>query len=319
MTSKTALTRSTEPLLTRLKLRQLALVIALAERRSLRQAASDVAITQPAATKLLRDLEAAVGLPLFVRHSWGMAPTAYGETFVRHARGLVSGVSEARNELTALAAGATGTLRVGGVTGAVPGLLTPLIRRMRAERPGVSVFVLVNTTDVMADALRMGTLDLAVCPVAADANTAGLRIEPLVEDTLRVVARASHPWVKRRSIPLAALLGATWLLQPPETPLRRDVDAMLVANGQRPPASVVETVSIVATLALLQEMDAVTVMPNALARHYARFGMVRELPVKLAAAPSRYALVTRAQRELSPAAAAFIGLLRESVVAVGRQ
>ena len=75
------------PLATRLKLRQLALIVAIAERRSLRQAANDVAITQPAATKLLRDLEDAVGLTLFTRHAWGMAPTAYGEALVRHARG----------------------------------------------------------------------------------------------------------------------------------------------------------------------------------------------------------------------------------------
>jgi DNA-binding transcriptional LysR family regulator len=69
----------------------------------------------------------------------------------------------------------------------------------------------------------------------------------------------------------------------------------------------------VATLALLQEMDAVTVIPKALARHYARFGMVSELAVKLAAPLSRYELVTRADRELSPAAAAFIAMLKEPI------
>jgi DNA-binding transcriptional LysR family regulator len=299
--------------MTRLKLRQLALVVALAERRSLRQAAGDVAVTQPAATKLLRDLEAAIGLPLFTRHAWGMAPTAYGETFVRHARSLITGVGEARNELAALAAGATGSLRIGGVTGAVPGLLTPAIRRMRSERPGVKVFVLVNTTEVMAEALRLGTLDLAVCPVASDTNTAGLRVEPLADEPLCVVARVGHPWSRRRSLSLASLDDAVWLLQPPGSPLRRDVDAMLAAHGRQAPASIVETVSIVATLALLQELDAVTVIPKALARHYARFGMVSELAVELAAQPSRYEIVTRADRELSPAAVAFTAMLKESI------
>ena len=88
---------------------------------------------------------------------------------------------------------------------------------------------------------------------------------------------------RRRTITLAALADAAWLLQTPDSPLRRDVDAMLAAAGLRPPAVVVETVSIVATLALLQEGDAVTVMPQALARHYARFGMVTELAVTLTA------------------------------------
>lgn len=300
------------PLTTRLKLRQLALIVALAERRSLRQAASDVAITQPAATKLLRDLEDAVGLPLFTRHPWGMAPTAYGDALVRHARGLLTGVGEARNELSALAAGATGTVRIGGVTGAVPGLLAPAIRRMQRERPGVKLFVLVNTSEVMMAALRQGTLDVAVCPLPPDADVSDFDVTSLADEPLRIVARAGHPLVRRRSVSLAALADADWLMQTPDSPLRRDVDAMLAAAGLRA-AAVVETVSIVATIALLQGSDAITVMPQALARHYARFGMVKELPVRLPTPTSRYELVTRARRELSPAALAFVAALREKI------
>src|SRR6266542_6070228 len=63
----------------RVKPRQLALVVALSQRRSLRQAAADIAISQPAATKLLADLEATFGVALFERHAWGMQPTIYGD------------------------------------------------------------------------------------------------------------------------------------------------------------------------------------------------------------------------------------------------
>jgi DNA-binding transcriptional LysR family regulator len=298
------------PLAARVKLRQLALVVALAERRSLRQAASDIAMTQPAATKLLRDLEAALSLPLFTRHRWGMEPTRYGEALVRHARSVLAGVAEAGSELAALAAGAAGTLGIGGVTGAMPGLLAPAIRRMHGERPAVRLFVLVNTTEVMSEALRLGELDLAVCTVGPDVDMSGFDIEPLAEEPLCIVARAGHPLTRRRALSLAALDAMTWLLQPPGTPLRRDVDAMLATAGRRGPASIVETVSIVATLALLQEMDAVTAVPRGLARHYARFRMLAELPIRVPAAPSRYDIVTLAGRELSPAAQAFVKLLR---------
>lgn len=303
---------SERPLATRLKLRQLALIVALAERRSLRQAASDVAITQPAATKLLRDLEDAVGLPLFTRHAWGMAPTVYGEALVRHARGLLTGLGEARSELSALASGAAGTLRIGGVTGAMPALLAPAIRRMQVERPRVKLFVLINTSEVLLEALRVGTLDLAVCPFPTETDTAEFTVTPLADEPLRIVARAGHPLARRRMITLAALADSAWVLQTPDSPLRRDADAMLTASGLRSPAVVVETVSIVATIALLQESDAITVMPQALARHYARFGMVKELPVRLPAPSSRYELITRARRELSPATLAFIAMLKES-------
>ena len=295
-------------LATRLKLRQLALIVALSERRSLRQAAADVAITQPAATKLLQDLERAVGLTLFTRHAWGMTPTDYGAALVRHARSLLTGVAEAGSELSSLAAGASGVLRVGGVTGAVPGLLAPAIRTIQRERPGVRLFVLVNTAEVMTAALRQGTLDVAVCPLPGDADVSDFDVTDLADEPLRIVARVGHPLTTRRSVPMSALAGAVWIMQTPDTPLRRDVDDMLASGGLRPTA-IVETVSIVATIALLQESDALTVMPQALARHYARFGMVKELSVRVPTPISRYALLTRARRELSPAAQAFVALL----------
>lgn len=298
------------PLASRVKLRQLALIVALADRRSLRRAASEVAVTQPAATKLLRDLEEAVDLPLFTRHPWGMAPTAYGTTLIRYARGVLTELGEARNEMAAQAAGAIGNVRVGGVTGAMPGILAPTIGRMRSERPAVKLFVLINTTEVLLDALRQGTLDVAVCPLPPDADVAGLDVSLLGDESLRIVARARHPLARRKAIAPAKLADANWLMQPPGSPLRRDADAMLERAGLRLPAAIVETVSIVATLALLQDSDALTVMPKALARHYAGFRMVAELDVRLDAPASRYALVTRARRELSPAASAFVAMLR---------
>ena len=300
------------PLISRLKMRQLALVVALGERRSLRQAASDVSITQPAATKLLRDLEDAFGVPLFTRHPWGMAPTVYGDALVRHARGLLHGVGEARHELDALAQGAAGTLAVGGVTGAVPGLLAPAIRRMQAEQPRVKLYALVNTSEVLLEALRLGTLDIAVCPIPGDAGDE-FDVRFLADEPLRIVSRASHPLVRRRKVSLRELMELPWVLQTADTPLRRDFDALLRGAGLRTPAIVIETVSIVATLALLQEIDAVTVMPRELAQHYARFRMVAELAVSLRSSIGRYELVTRANRELSPAALGFIAMLREAI------
>ena len=303
----------------RVKLRQLLLVAALDERRSLRKAAADLAMTQPAATKLLRDLEAAVGLPLFDRHAWGMAPTAYGQTLARYARGLVAELGEARHELAAQAGGARGSVRVGGVTGAVPGLLAPAIRRMQAERPGVALFVLVNATEVLLAALRQGTLDVAVCPLPADVDTADLVVRRLADEPLRIVARAGHPLARRRRVRGDELARLPWIVHTPESPLRRDVDAMLSAAGLRLPAGgVVETVSVVATLALLEDGDAVTAMPKALADHYARHGIVAALAVDLPAPASRYELVTRARRELSPAARAFVALLETSAAGPGR-
>ena len=168
----------------RLKARQLALLVAIAEHRSLRQAAQHIAVTQPAATRMLKELEDALGVPLFDRFAWGMQPTTYGDTMIRYARGVLTDLSEARDEIAALASGAKGKLRIGSVTGAVPGLVAPALQSVRQGRPGLKVFVLVNTSDVLAAALRQGTLDVAIGQVPADAERGEFDAEPLRDEPL---------------------------------------------------------------------------------------------------------------------------------------
>src|SRR5512144_2144493 len=250
----------------RAKPRQLALVIALSERGSLRQAAAAVAISQPAATKLLSDLESVLGVSLLERHTWRMRPTIYGEALVRHARSVLADLDEARAEIAALAAGATGKLRVGGVTGAVPRLLAPAITAVRRGAAGVRVFVLVNSNDVLAAALRQGTIDAAIGSRPSIDDLSDLDVSPLGDEPLAIVARADHALARVHRVALRALVPLTWIVQPADGPLRHAAGALFARARLPMPVDLVETVSIVATLALLQQSDAVSLLPVDLAR-----------------------------------------------------
>lgn len=297
------------PLLGRLRARHLALVVALDTHRSLRRAAAEIALTQPAATKLLHDLEDALGAPLFERHAWGMSPTPYGETLVRHARGMLNDLAQAQADIAAQRAGALGSLRVGGVTGSVPRFVAPAIDALRADHPRVRVYALVNTSEVLVDALRRGELDVAVTPRPPDDELDGLETRPLADEPLTIVARAGHRLARKRSVGLGALNALTWIVPPAGSPLRRDFDAIHAAAGARPPTDLIETVSIVATLALLQSSDALSLLPEGLARHYEAPGMLARLAVALPGAGTRYEVMTRASRALAPAAQAFVAAL----------
>jgi DNA-binding transcriptional LysR family regulator len=298
------------PLLGRLKLRQLALVAAIDTHRSLRKAAEAVAVTQPAATRLLHDLEQALGVPLFVRHAWGMESTGYGDAFTRYARSVLSEVEEAQLELRSLAAGARGVLRVGAVTGAVPRWLSPAVIAVRAERPALRIGILVNTSDVLAEALLAGTLDVAIgrLPAAADARL--LQAESLAEEPLCIVARTGHPLLRRRALRSADLANATWILQPPGSPARLETDAMFDRMAVRVGLEVIETASIVATLALLRASDALSVVPADLAAHYGAPGWLARVAIATADAGSRYELISRRGRPLGIPAQAFVAAIR---------
>jgi|SRR5437762_1465 len=303
----------------RLKARHLALLVAIAQHGSLRRAAQEIAVTQPAATRMLADLEDALGVALFDRYAWGMQSTPYGETLLRYARGVLTDLSEAREELTALAAGAKGRLRIGSVTGAVPRLLTPAIRAVRDGRPGLRLFVLVNTSDVLVAALREGTLDVAIGRLPASADSAEFDTEPLRTEPLCLVARTNHSLAKVAPIRTAALAGVTWILHPPNSGMREEVTAVLARIGIRPPADLIETVSVVATLALLQASNAVSVLPVDLADHYAEHGQLTRLSLRLPASGSTTELITRRDRRLAPAAQDFVAALRRGAAQRSQQ
>src|ERR1044072_9798173 len=101
----------------RLKTRQLMLLIAIGDEGNIHRAAEILNMSQPAASKLLKDLEDVLGISLFERLPRGMRPTWYGETMIRHARIALSSLTQAGSELEALKTGGFGEVSVGAVTG----------------------------------------------------------------------------------------------------------------------------------------------------------------------------------------------------------
>ena len=97
----------------RLKTRQLLLLIALDDERNIHRAADALCMTQPAASKQLKDLEDMLEVKLFERHSRGMEPTLYGETMIRHARMALTSLSAAHDDIVALKNGLSGQVEVG--------------------------------------------------------------------------------------------------------------------------------------------------------------------------------------------------------------
>ena len=293
----------------RLKARQLALVVAIAERGSLRRAALDLAVTQPAATRMLAELEDALGVALFERAAWGMQPTLYGETLIRCARGVLTDLAQVRDEIAAIASGARGVVRAGAETGNVPGLLVPALARVRAAHPGVRAYLLVNSSDVLVAALARGELDVALGRLPPDTDADEFDVRPLAQDRLCVVAGAGHPLAGARRVDATSLEGATWVLHPPDSGMRAEAAALLGRAGLRPGRDVIETVSIVATLALLQSGDALAVLPWALAGHYASRGLLVRLPLETPGAVIETDIITRRRRALAPAAQALCAAL----------
>ncbi|KQT11471.1 LysR family transcriptional regulator [Ramlibacter sp. Leaf400] len=299
----------------RIKSRQIMLLDALDEHRNLRRAAAAIHTTQPAATALLQQLEEGLGVPLFERHARGMEPTLYGEVMIRYARSVLHDFEHAGDELTALAAGQAGLVRIGTVMGALPVMLTGALARFKDEHPRVRVTLQVDTSDLLIPALVRGDLDVALGRLPDQFQGGDLEIESMEGEPMAVVARPGHPLLDKARLKVADLVSQTWILHPTGSPMRRRIEQALQEASMAPPPDILETSSILATTALLESTDMVSVVPLDVARHYANYGMLAILPVELPITMAQLGILTRRQKELSPAVRAFLATLREDMPA----
>lgn len=297
-------------LLLRLRTRQWVLLALLDQHRHLGRAAAAMSISQPAATKLLQQLEETFSVPLFMRVARGMTPTPYGLALVRHARWVLTDFGAVCEEVEALRSGLSGSLRVGSVPGAVPELLAPALAAYKQKHARVAVSVVVDTSDVMLRQLARGEVDLMLGRLTEDHNAEDFLCAPLLGEPQVVVVRKGHPLFARASVSLRELVDWPWVLQPPGSPQRGRFEAVLREAGIQERLDVTETASPIAMTALLELTDMAAVMPASQAAHYARLGVLAVLPVDLPIRVPPIYLITRLAHSLSPAALAFVALLR---------
>jgi DNA-binding transcriptional LysR family regulator len=299
----------------RLKMRHILLLSAIDQQRSVHKAAAALHMTQPAATKLLSDLEALLGLRLFERTTRGLVPTAHGESLVRHARAMLGTLDHARAELTAISDGAAGRIVVGTQLVVAPVLVPRALAIFKRANPLVTVQVREGTLAALLPALRAGEIDVIVGRLTSDFDSRDLRFETCFDEPMCVVVRTGHPLLARRRVRLAELAAESWILPGPDTAYRHRMDAAFRQAGVEPPARLVESVSILTNTTLLQETDMLGVLPVNVAGHYAALGTLAVLPVALPPPSGPVGTITRAGAVASPPVEQLLQALRDT----GRQ
>jgi DNA-binding transcriptional LysR family regulator len=295
----------------RLRMQHLRLLLAIEERGSLRQAADELALTQPAVTKMLQDMEGLLGVPLFERHVRGLRATRFGLAATRYARLVFADMAGLRDELVALESGKIGKVRIGAVMAPTPGLLAEVIRRLKRDHPLLDVSVQVDTSDVLVPLLEHDQLDLVLGRVPEGSDGNALEFEQLGEEGLSIVVCRDHPLVRKRGKPsFEALTQFPWIMQPRPSPMRALVDRSFADAGVAPPPSTVETAAVLMTASLLPGSELIAVLPSSVAAFYARLDVLKVLPVPLPRKLGPYGIVTRRGRPVSASTSLLLDTLR---------
>ncbi len=300
----------------RLKTRQLLLLVALAEEGNIHRAAQVLNMTQPAASKLLKDLEDALGVSLFKRLPRGMRPTWYGETMIRHARVALTSLNQAHEELEAAKSGQFGQVNVGSITAPGLALLPPAVAMVKREQPRLNVALNIETSDVLIEQLNQGKLDILVARLFARHDKTELRYEMLHDEPVCAVARPGHALLGGPAPGLADVVDACWIVPPAGSVLRHRFDLMFQEQGLQAPSNLIETASLMFTTKMLQQSNMLSVVATDVARYYADHGMLSILPMALPCQMDAFGIITRRDRLLSPAAKVMLAALKTTATTV---
>ena len=300
-------------LLNRVRMRQVALLLAVDEHGTLRKASAELGMTQPAATKMVQELESALGQKLFERAGRGQKLTAAGHSVLRHFRGLRGSFESMSRELAQLQLGSAGRVSIGSIMAPSPGLLTQAIIALKKAYPLLSVDVTVDTSDRLLELLQGGVLDIAIGRIRDAHRAADYVFEPLENEALAVVVGMHHPLANRKTVRFSNLLDYPWILQASGSPMREVIDQEFRLLQALPPQGLIETASIVTTTCLLADTEMVAVVPQSVADSYAKHGLLAVLPCLIQHKMEAFGSITRQDRPLSDAARFFLDALHGRV------
>ncbi|AMM85773.1 LysR substrate-binding domain-containing protein [Martelella sp. AD-3] len=280
-----------------LRFSQMRLIALLDRKGQISSAAAQLGMTQSAASRLLSELEHTVGAKLYERHGRGVVLSEAGQAMARQAMIILNQLDSAHQEISQIVDGARGQVRIGAVTGPSMQLVLPVIHELRENYPEIELSVLVDTSDKLAEALFSHDLDFYIGRLPEEVDAKSVTMRPLGVEPINMIARTGHPLCDRGPISIGACLDYDWVLQPVGAPMRRSIEAHLLANGFTLPRHVFVTTSPLLSLAIIADTDAVTPVARPVADFLhidGRLGAdICQLPVRESIDVSPYSIIQR--------------------------
>jgi DNA-binding transcriptional LysR family regulator len=291
----------------RLKLRDLHVLMTVVQRGSMAKAAAELAVSQPAVSKAIADMEHTLGLRLLDRSRNGIEPTAYGRALVKRGLTIFDELKQGVEELEFLADPSVGSLRIGSTESIAGGMLPAIIERFWREHPGVHLDVAQTVISTLHyRELRERSIDLLIGRIPTPFAEDDLEADIVYDDQVVVVAGRQSKWARSRRLKLADLSGEPWILPSADTMPGSLAIEIFRASGAEMPRAPITTLSIHLCCRLVASGRFVTTLPISILRFGGRDLSLKVLPIELPAQPRPVGIVTLKNRTLSPVAKQFI-------------
>lgn len=297
------------------QLRHLRCFVAVAQERHLARAAERLALSQPAVSKTLSELEAIVGTRLVERSKAGrrgvQGLTAAGEQLLAHALRVLEALDASAQAVAPAAGGRIERLRIGALPSVAPALLPVALARLRDGWPQAQIVVKSAANGALLDELRAGELDLVVGRMSDPRLMGGLSFELLHTEPLVFAVRAGHP-LALKAASVQAVLGYPLVVYGEGTIPRHNTESFLSARGLVLPTNALQTLDVAVARALVAVSDAVWITPLGAARGELADGRMVRLRIETAGTEEPVGLLQRSDAEPSALRLAMAALLREA-------
>jgi DNA-binding transcriptional LysR family regulator len=295
----------------RVKLRDLHMLLAVAQAGSMAKAAEQLAVSYPVVSRGITDLEHTLGVRLFDRSIRGVEPTPYGRALLDCGAAVFDEMRQGINRIEFIKNPTSGDLRIGCSEPMAAGLLPAIAERFSNDYPGVVLHLLhSNVATLQYGDLRNRDVELLIGRLPTPFAEDDLAAETLFEEPMLVMAGAASPWAKRRRIELAQLLDEAWCLSPRGSLPRALQDEVFHASGLEVPRAHVITLSIQLYTIMIESGRWLGLVPGSVVRVGPPRPSLKVLPVEVEAPPRPVGIITVKNRTLNPLAERFIDCAR---------
>jgi DNA-binding transcriptional LysR family regulator len=296
----------------RIRLRDLHVLLAVAECGSMSKAATRLAISHPVVSKTISDFEHSLGVRLLDRNSRGVELTAYGRVLLNCGNVVFDEMRQGLRQIQFLTNPDSGDLRVGFPEVEIAGIIPSIAERFLRKYPGVNLQVMhANTSMLQFQELRGRNVELLIGRVRTTAVEDDLALERLFDDSLVAVAGSESPWTSRRKIELAELVNEPWILPPYNSVPGPFIKDIFHANGLEAPTPSISTLSNQLTTTLIATGRFLGLLNRTVVASSGAPVGLKILSVDIPPHKITVDIITIKNRTLSPLAGAFIDCARE--------
>lgn len=299
-----------------MKLTALQALVAAVEDGSLRSAARRLDVSQPALTRMIRELEIELAAPLLVRTSQGVLPTAQGQVLFERAQKVARELQAATEQISQLGGQMRGELNIGAVPVAVLLLIPEALRTFGRDFPDIKLRVSEELYIAQLQRLRSGQVDIAVGGIPAGLASGEFVTEELMTTSMVVVVRKGSAHAKARR--LAQLADARWVYTGAATDTGYAAQ-LFEQHGLQPPRMGAVVNSTLTLLSLVGTGDYVGLLPRQIAQHPLAAPYISIVPVAEAGLPLAIGAIIRSDSVVSPAIRHFIAHLHRAAHQLGKQ